>query len=95
MLISHSRSLEEMAEFWDTHDATDFDAETHQVDIQFDLRQRRHYIAVDPDVLTRLREAALARGLSIESLANLWLQERALTLASSFKAVAETREKYE
>jgi hypothetical protein len=74
--------------------ATDFDAETHEVDMQFDLRRQRHYIAVDPDVLTRLREAALARGLSIESLANLWLQERALTLAPSFKAVAETRAKY-
>jgi len=35
-------------------------------------------IAIDPEVLSRLREEAAARGLSAESLANLWLQERIL-----------------
>lgn len=65
--ISHSRALEEMAEFWDAHDATDFDDQTHEVDMEFDLRTRRHYIAIDPDVLARLREAVTARGVSIES----------------------------
>jgi hypothetical protein len=32
----------------------------------------------DPDLLTRLRELARARGVGLESLANLWLQERVL-----------------
>ena len=76
--ISRSRSIREMADFWDTHDASDFDNQTHDVSIEFDLRSRRHYIAIDPDVLARLRDAASARGLSAESLANLWLQERVL-----------------
>ncbi|HJW83966.1 MAG TPA: hypothetical protein VJ754_06650 [Anaerolineae bacterium] len=35
-------------------------------------------LAIDPEVLARLRDAASARGLSAESLANLWLQERVL-----------------
>jgi hypothetical protein len=64
-----------MAEFWDTHDATDFDEQTHEVSIEFDLRSRRHYIAIEPDLLAQLRKAAMARGVSTESLANLWLQE--------------------
>ena len=76
--ISRSRSIREMADFWDTHDASDFDDQTHEVSIEFDLRSRRHYIAIDPEVLARLRDAASARGLSAESLANLWLQERVL-----------------
>ena len=80
--ISQSRTLEEMAEFWDTHDATDFDDRTHEVAMEFDLRTRRHYIAIDPDVLNRLRDIAVTRGLSAESLANLWLQERLLKLAA-------------
>ncbi len=93
--ISHAHSLEEMAEFWDTHDATDFDAQTHEVEMQFDLQRRRHYIAIDPDVLARLREAAAARGLSAESLANLWLQERALAATRPTQTMAEPRAKYE
>ena len=67
-----------MADFWDEHDATDFHDKTHEVDIQFDLGARRHYIAIDPDLLASLRQEAKARGLSAESLANLWLQERLL-----------------
>jgi len=76
--ISGSRSLEEMAEFWDVHDATDFDDQTHEVDMMFDLCVRPHYVAIDPDVLGLLRDAARVRGLSTESLVNLWLQERLL-----------------
>jgi predicted DNA binding CopG/RHH family protein len=76
--ISKSRSIAEMAEFWDTHDATDFEGQTQPVEFEFDLRSRRHYIAIDPDLLARLRDVAAARGLSAESLANLWLQERVL-----------------
>ena len=77
--ISQAQSLEELAEFWDTHDATEFDDQTYQVEIEFDLKTRRHYIAIDPDLLIRLRHEAEHRGLSTESLANLWLQERLLT----------------
>ena len=80
--ISRSRTLEEMAEFWDAHDAADFDDRTHEVVMEFDLRTRRHYIAIDPDVLNRLRDIAVTRGLSAESLANLWLQEHLLKLAA-------------
>jgi len=76
--ISKSHSIEEMAEFWDTHDATDFELQTQPVEFEFDLHSRRHYIAIDPDLLVRLRDVAAARGLSAESLANLWLQERVL-----------------
>ncbi len=92
--ISQSRSLEEMAEFWDTHDAADFEDQTHEVSLEFDLRSHHHYLAIDPDVLAHLREAASARGLSAESLANLWLQERILSNKERARSLAEKREKY-
>jgi hypothetical protein len=95
--FSQARTLEEMAEFWDTHDATDFDAQTHEVAMEFDLRSRRHYLAIDPEILTRLRMAATARGLSTESLANLWLQERLLASPASkasTRTLAESQEPY-
>jgi hypothetical protein len=76
--VSHSQSIAEMAEFWDTHDATDFHDQTHQVDMEFNLHRRRHYLAIEPELLSRLREQAESRGVGLESLANLWLQERVL-----------------
>ena len=81
--ISKASSIAEMAEFWDTHDATDFEAVTHEVDIEFDLKNRRHYIAIDPDVLGMLREQSDRRGIGLESLANLWLQEKAMAVAAT------------
>ncbi len=80
--ISQARSIAEMSEFWDTHDATDFDDQTYEVAMEFEFHTRRHYIAIDPGLLTRLHKLARARGISLESLANLWLQERALASES-------------
>ena len=74
--ISKARTLREIGDFWDSHDATDFEAETYPVEFDVDIRARRHYVAMDPDLLKRLRQEAQARGISTESLINLWLQER-------------------
>lgn len=73
--ISKARTLREIGDFWDTHDATDFESETYPVEFDVDVQTRRHYVAVDPDLLERLRREAHARGVSAESLINLWLQE--------------------
>ncbi|HEY84780.1 MAG TPA: hypothetical protein G4N96_06690 [Chloroflexi bacterium] len=78
--ISQASSIAEIADFRDTHDAVDYDDQTHKVEMEFDLQSRRHYIAIDPDLLSRLRQVARSRGISLESLANLWLQKRALAV---------------
>jgi len=73
--ISKARTLREIGDFWDSHDATDFESETYPVEFDVDVQTRQHYVAVDPDLLERLRREAHARGVSAESLINLWLQE--------------------
>lgn len=74
--ISKSSTIEEMAEFWDTHDVTDFDEDTYEVETEFDIQFRSHYVAIDPELLQELQKAAKTRGLKTESLINLWLQEK-------------------
>ncbi len=59
---------------WDTHDLTDFN--TRPVKFTVNVRARRHYVAVDADLINRVRHVAAARGLSTQSLVNLWLQEK-------------------
>lgn len=76
--ISGSRTIREMADFWDTHDVSDYHDQTHKVEMTFALETRTHYVAIDPELMARLRKLARQRGISLESLANLWLQERAL-----------------
>ncbi|MFZ0546682.1 MAG: CopG family antitoxin [Candidatus Promineifilaceae bacterium] len=77
--ISKSSTIEEMADFWDTHDATDYEGETYEVATDFDIQFRSHYVAIDPNLLQGLRQVAASRGLSTESLINLWLQEKLLS----------------
>ena len=77
--ISQAQSIADMAAFWDEHDATEFEDQTHEVDITFDLAVRRHYVAIDPALLQKLQQTVMSRGLNTESRVNLWLQERLLS----------------
>jgi hypothetical protein len=74
--ISKARTLREIGDFWDNHDAAEFEAETYPVEFDVEIQSRRHYVAMDPELLERLRQEAQTRGISAESLINLWLQER-------------------
>jgi len=69
--ISRSDSLEKMGEFWDTHDFTEFDRDAP--DATFDIECA---VPLDPELLAALEEQARARGVSVETLVNLWLQQR-------------------
>jgi hypothetical protein len=61
--ISHAKSLEEIAEFWDTHDATDFDDQTHEVAMTFAASNSTDDDLIDelveqsPDFLESIRVA--------------------------------------
>ena len=73
--ISKSQTLEEIAEFWDTHSLADYWDQTHEV--EFELRaKRRRRITLDPDVYALVEAQAHTRGILPETLVNLWLIER-------------------
>ena len=59
--ISQAQSIADMAAFWDEHDATEFEDQTHEVDMTFDLAVRRHYVAIDPALLQKLQQTAMSR----------------------------------
>lgn len=73
--ISKAQTIDEIAEFWDTHSLADYWNQTHEV--EFEVRaQRRHRITIDPEVYAQLEAQARARGILLETLVNLWLLER-------------------
>ena len=78
--VSKARTVRELADFWETHDTTDYPL--NQVEFDVDISARQHYVAVDPDLLAEVRQMAHARGLSAESLVNLWLKERLQQVAT-------------
>jgi len=70
-----TNSLDAIAEFWDTHSLADYWDETEPAEFEFDPQSRRRYlVAIDPDLLDRIRAVARRNGLNTESLVNLWLE---------------------
>ena len=74
--ISKGRSLEEIADYWDSHSLADHWEQTHEV--EFEVRAP-HRITLDPEVYARLEEQAQTRGVPLVTLVNLWLSERLST----------------
>ena len=81
--ISKSRTIAEMAEFWDTHSLADFDEQTYEVDMTFEPSARRMVVSIEPDLLTDLRRIASERHVTTETLVNLWLRQRIDQLGAS------------
>jgi len=73
--ISKARSLEEIADFWDSHSLADYWDQTHEVEFEVRAKRRRR-VTLTPEVYARIEDQARARGVLPETLVNLWLAER-------------------
>ena len=80
--VSHSRTLEEMAEFWDTHSLADYDDQTREVEMTFDPSARRTVVNVEPELMADISRIAHERRISVQTLINVWLREYVDRLAS-------------
>lgn len=72
-------TYEEEANWWDTHDVTDFEDETEDVEIIFDLKKPRDetlIIRLQKDIKDKLERIANSRGLNMSALARMWLLEK-------------------
>lgn len=72
-------TLQEEADFWDTHDSTDYLDDTTEVDITFvDARPRKTQISLrlDPHTIAQLKTIAAQRGVGYQTLIRMWVMER-------------------
>ena len=70
------KSYEEAAEFWDTHDTTDYLDEFRTVEVTSELRARHFEVEIEEDVLKALQDKAKQQGVSIGHLASELLREQ-------------------
>jgi hypothetical protein len=70
--ISKADTLEKMGEFWDTHDFTDFD-NPDAPDVEFKITCA---VPIELDLLSSVEKQARLRGVKVETLVNLWLQQK-------------------
>jgi hypothetical protein len=74
--ISKARSYREIGEFWDTHDLADYWEWTQPAEFELDVRAEVTYYPLEVGLAERVRSLAIRRGVSPETLLNLWVQEK-------------------
>lgn len=69
--ISKADTGEKIGEFWDVHDFTDFDTEAP--DVEFEVTCT---VPIEVELLSEIEKQAHKRGVKVETLVNLWLQQK-------------------
>lgn len=70
-------TFEEMAEFWDAHDITDYEEYLTTVEASVVEHPEHEYVIILSDTLNAtLRQVQQREGVPINTLINLWVQER-------------------
>lgn len=74
-------TLQEFQRFWDNHDLSNYWDKLKEVSFDVDIKSRRNLVAIEPDLLVKVRREAKAKGVTSESLVNIWLSEKVLKSA--------------
>ena len=74
--LSAAQTNQEMGSFWDTHDLSDYWAQTKPSAFEVEGKSQAIYYPIETQLARQLRTKAAERGISAETLLNLWLQEK-------------------
>lgn len=81
-------SLEELTEFFDSHDMGDYFEQMPEVEFTVDVKSRKHLVAIDEEVASKLSEIARTEKVSAEALVDVWLKERISNYAEEQKSAS-------
>jgi hypothetical protein len=82
--LSNANTYQEIGEFWDQHDATEFGEQT-EVEFEVNIQTQRRYYPIDRELSQKIKQVAEERGISEETLLNLWVQEKINQIESKSK----------
>lgn len=77
--IPKFKTIAEEAEFWDTHEFTEFEDELEDVDIVFELdkpREETLVVRMQKEVKDKMKKMARRKGLNVSTLARTWIMEK-------------------
>jgi hypothetical protein len=77
MKIPDTDSIRELADFWDTHDVTDFDDQLEEVAEPVFMRARNGVmVPLSGEELTVIRKIAASRGVDEAAIIHEWVREK-------------------
>ncbi len=69
-------SLDNLVDFFDTHDLGDYLEEMPETNFDVNIKRRTHVIALDEDLAKTLTQIAKSKRISSRTLVNRWLREK-------------------
>ena len=76
----HFKTLEEASDFWDTHDASEYAQYLRPISEGLEVKKELpQAVLLEYSLLEKLKNIARQKGVSLETLVNLWLHEKLLT----------------
>lgn len=72
--IAGDMTIAEASDYWDAHSVADF--ESHVVRFEYGPGERLTFVSIANDLLPQLERKARQRGVSLETLLNLWIHEK-------------------
>ena len=79
--MPHFASLDELVEFFDTHDLGEYWDQMPEAHFEVDIRRRTHLFAIDDELAAKLTEIARSRQIPSRVLIHSWLREKLLEQA--------------
>lgn len=76
-LPRHFKSLEEAADFWDSHDSADYDEYFKDVKAEVDIKRKTYLISIDGALYDKVSAIAKKKHVRLETLVSRWIQEKA------------------
>ena len=81
---SQAQSYQEMGAYWDTHDVSEYIADGEPVEFEVDIQSEINYLALEQTLAAQVGKIAGKRGVSTETLLNLWVQEKVKEASPEF-----------
>lgn len=76
--IPHFAALDDLVEFFDTHDLGEYWEQMPEAHFEVDIKRRTHLFALDEELADKLTEIALSRQVPSAMLIDSWLREKIL-----------------
>ncbi|HEX8652300.1 MAG TPA: CopG family antitoxin [Pyrinomonadaceae bacterium] len=75
-LPEHFTSLEEAAEFWDTHSSADYEDYMRDIEYEVSIKRKVYLVELNNELYDKVRVIAQEKGIPAEVLVNQWVKEK-------------------
>lgn len=83
--LPEMNSTTDLVSFFETHDMGEYWEQMPEAGFEINIKRRKHLIALEEDVATKVTQLAKVKNVSSEALINTWLKEKLRKASAALK----------